>query len=289
MAQSWQWRADATLAAALLLAPALLQCRSDERRSSSAGAASKTPAQSSATPLGASAPPPSASAVPPAGSSATEAETTDEGPPPATLAEQRTRLLGVLRRELALSDGALHEVQKIIEASDWLGQGNPRVSQPSMSRAECRTRRAQAQERPRPASAVCGAPNMVALFDPERGETERDARACIDQYEFPNVPCEYPVVWVRSSEASSICHALGKRLCDAHEWEGGCAGRLLAPEAEYPWSRLSRVYEQRGSAQSGACSSNTCTTPNAKSSGPTARTKITPAARRARAKIRAAR
>jgi formylglycine-generating enzyme required for sulfatase activity len=87
---------------------------------------------------------------------------------------------------------------------------------------------------------------MVALFDPQRGETERDARVCIDQYEFPNVPCEYPVVWVRSSEASSVCHALGKRLCDAHEWEGGCAGRLLPTEAEYPWSRLPRVYEQPG-------------------------------------------
>src|SRR5690606_38828609 len=32
--------------------------------------------------------------------------------------------------------------------------------------------------------------------------------------------------------------ALGKRLCDAHEWEGACAGEVLSVEEEYPWSRM---------------------------------------------------
>ena len=53
-------------------------------------------------------------------------------------------------------------------------------------------------------------------------------RACIDQFEFPDMPCEYPVVWVKAREAAELCAAEGKRLCDAHEWEGACQGRLRA-------------------------------------------------------------
>lgn len=64
------------------------------------------------------------------------------------------------------------------------------------------------------------------------------SNACIDQYEFPNVLCEYPVVWVRSSEAKLLCEALGKRLCDAHEWEGACAGQVRPPGEEYAYARL---------------------------------------------------
>jgi formylglycine-generating enzyme len=51
------------------------------------------------------------------------------------------------------------------------------------------------------------------------------------------VPCEYPVVHVRASEAAAICRAVGKRICDAHEWEGACAGALRSPEVEYEWGR----------------------------------------------------
>jgi formylglycine-generating enzyme required for sulfatase activity len=62
------------------------------------------------------------------------------------------------------------------------------------------------------------------------------ARVCIDRFEFPNIPCEYPVVWVTARQAMDLCAAVGKRICDAHEWEGACAGELRAPEVEYPWS-----------------------------------------------------
>ena len=59
-----------------------------------------------------------------------------------------------------------------------------------------------------------------------RSERATDATACIDQFEFPNIPCTYPVVWTKAVEAAEICAAVGKRLCDAHEWEGACAGAL---------------------------------------------------------------
>jgi formylglycine-generating enzyme required for sulfatase activity len=51
--------------------------------------------------------------------------------------------------------------------------------------------------------------------------------------EFPDIPCEYPLVWTRASEAAEICEAMGKRLCDAHEWEGACEGALEPPD--YPF------------------------------------------------------
>src|SRR6185312_14747302 len=82
----------------------------------------------------------------------------------------------------------------------------------------------------------CERKNMVPVYDPEAGETAADARVCIDQYEFPDVACEYPVVHVTAREAAELCTAVGKRLCDAHEWEGACAGAIHAPEEEYAFS-----------------------------------------------------
>jgi formylglycine-generating enzyme required for sulfatase activity len=73
---------------------------------------------------------------------------------------------------------------------------------------------------------------MAPLYDPAKEKPE-EARACIDQFEFPDVPCEYPVVWIRAREAAEVCEALGKRLCDAHEWEGACAGALLPPDYRF--------------------------------------------------------
>jgi formylglycine-generating enzyme required for sulfatase activity len=83
---------------------------------------------------------------------------------------------------------------------------------------------------------------MTAVYDPETGGTAATASLCVDQFEFPNLSCEYPVVWVRASEARALCGAIGKRLCDAHEWEGACAGRLLDPRMDYGWDDLPAVY-----------------------------------------------
>jgi formylglycine-generating enzyme required for sulfatase activity len=78
---------------------------------------------------------------------------------------------------------------------------------------------------------------MVPLYDPTKGETEAQATACIDRYEFPNIPCEHPVVYPSAREAEQLCEAIGKRLCDAHEWEGACAGAVHAPEEEYAFGK----------------------------------------------------
>ena len=149
-----------------------------------------------------------------------------------TLAEQRSALFTNMQNQLDLPAGALDKIEAIFAASNYLGQGEPKITKHPMTRAECRAIREKNPDL-HPEDARCGARYMVPLFDPARGESANTANVCIDQFEFPNIPCEYPVTWVRSSEAAEICEAQGKRLCDAHEWEGACAGALHTPEVDY--------------------------------------------------------
>jgi formylglycine-generating enzyme required for sulfatase activity len=77
---------------------------------------------------------------------------------------------------------------------------------------------------------------MAPLYDPATQRPE-DAKACVDQFEFPDIPCAYPVVWVRAREAAEVCWVMGKRLCDAHEWEGACAGSVAPPDYRFELTR----------------------------------------------------
>ena len=38
---------------------------------------------------------------------------------------------------------------------------------------------------------------------------------------------------MKTKEAAEICEAVGKRLCDAHEWEGACEGNLQPPDYRF--------------------------------------------------------
>jgi len=151
---------------------------------------------------------------------------------PKTLAEQRAALLRRMTVMLRLEPGQLDELRALLDKAPFAGQGNPDLQQYALTRRECRERREQAkvveQEDP-----LCGSPFMSPLWDPEAGQTAAQAKVCIDRFEFPNMPCDYPVTWAMAREAALMCKAVGKRLCDAHEWEGACAGALREPEAEY--------------------------------------------------------
>jgi formylglycine-generating enzyme required for sulfatase activity len=76
---------------------------------------------------------------------------------------------------------------------------------------------------------ICGEPYMAPLYDPAT-ETAADAKVCADMFEYPNVPGMYPVTWVRAKEAAELCWAEGKRIGDAHEWEGASHGALTPPD-----------------------------------------------------------
>ncbi len=153
----------------------------------------------------------------------------------ASLQEQNDALFRELQRVHGLSDAQMTAIRQIFAKSGYMGQGNPAVTRHPMTPEEAQAKLKKLginYENPR-FEKICGAKYMAPLYDPATQRPE-DAKVCIDQFEFPDIPTEYPVVWVKAREAAEICSAMGKRLCDAHEWEGACAGNLQPPD--YAWN-----------------------------------------------------
>jgi formylglycine-generating enzyme required for sulfatase activity len=151
-----------------------------------------------------------------------------------SLKENNEVLFEELQRTHGLSGRQMESIRAIFRESGYIGQGNPAITRHPMTPQGC-------QEKLDPLAVryensefekICGAKYMAPLYDPAT-EKAPDAKACIDQFEFPDIPCVYPVVWVRAREAALICRAMGKRLCDAHEWEGACAGALEPPDYRF--------------------------------------------------------
>ena len=154
------------------------------------------------------------------------------------LQQHNEALLRRLQQVHGLDDAQLQRVRAIFQRSGVIGQGNPAVARHPMTPEQCAARRAQTPRVDDEAAfeRVCGSANMTPLYDPATQRPDQ-ARACIDRYEFPDIPCEYPVVWVKAREAAQICEAMGKRLCDAHEWEGACDGALRPPDYRFDLAR----------------------------------------------------
>jgi formylglycine-generating enzyme len=55
---------------------------------------------------------------------------------------------------------------------------------------------------------------------------------CIDRYEFPNVPGEFPAIMVSWVDAKSLCANRGKELCSEDQWTFACEGEEGLP---YPY------------------------------------------------------
>jgi len=138
----------------------------------------------------------------------------------------------------ALSAEQMSAVRRIFARSGFIGQGNPTIARHPMTQDQCRDElsRANVSYESSAFEKICGARYMAPLYDPAHQRPE-DAPACIDQFEFPDIPCSYPVVWVRAREAVELCEAVGKRICDAHEWEGACAGALMPPDYRFDLAR----------------------------------------------------
>ena len=150
------------------------------------------------------------------------------------LQEQNTVLFERLQHTHALSDAQMNDLRRIFAKSGYVGQGNPAISRHPLTPEQCHAKLdALGVHYENPAfEAICKAKYMAPLYDPAH-ERAADAKTCIDQFEFPDIPCEYPVVWVKAREAAEICAAEGKRLCDAHEWEGACDGALEPPDYRF--------------------------------------------------------
>jgi len=150
------------------------------------------------------------------------------------LGAQNDELFRQLQAAHHLTDVQMTEIRAIFSRSGYISQGNPAITQHPMTPQQCEAKlQEQGVTYENPTfTAICGAPYMAPLYNPAIEQAE-DATACIDQFEFPDIPCTYPVVWVRAKEAVEICEAMGKRLCDAHEWEGACAGNLGPPDYRF--------------------------------------------------------
>ena len=165
-----------------------------------------------------------------------------------SLAEENERLFDRLQKTHGLDAASLKRIKDIFARSHVLGQGNPAISVHPETPAQCEAKLAREKlsyADPR-SEKICAAKFMAPLYNPGR-ERPEDAHACIDQFEFPDIPCEWPVVWVRAREAAELCEAIGKRLCDAHEWEGACAGALEEPDYRFDLAR--GVSEQQAVAR----------------------------------------
>ncbi len=140
-----------------------------------------------------------------------------------------------MQTQRGVSSAEISRIRTIFSRSSYIGQGNPAVTRHPMTPAQAAARLSGS-----PASTyrnarfeqICGAPYMAPLYDPATQRPE-DATACVDMFEYPNIPMVYPVVWVKASEAAALCAAEGKRIGDAHEWEGASAGALLPPDYQF--------------------------------------------------------
>lgn len=160
-----------------------------------------------------------------------------------SLAERNELMFQQMQDIRGVSGSEIRRIREIFAASPngWMGQGNPSVTRHPLTPEEAASRlggtvaAVQASYRDRTYERICGERFMVPLYDPAT-ERPQDATVCADMFEYPNIPMVYPVVWVRASEAAMLCAAEGKRIGDAHEWEGAAAGQLLPPD--YPFDRV---------------------------------------------------
>lgn len=156
----------------------------------------------------------------------------------ASLSPQKESLFNDIKQTHDLPEDKAIKLRQILESSSGLHQGNPEISSHPITQKSCLEKTGGiASFDNKDFMKICGHRFMAPLYDPSTQKPE-DASSCIDQFEFPNIPCSYPMVWIKAQEAQRICEAVGKRLCDAGEWEGGCAGSyqletVAGPTASY--------------------------------------------------------
>lgn len=106
-------------------------------------------------------------------------------------------------------------------------QGNKAIAQHTISREKCIEGLKDVVIQTPEQRAKCGVENMVPVWI--KG---KEASFCIDVFEFPNKPCELPMVWTQPPLAKKVCEMQGKRLCSDIEWNMACRGD---PEGGEDW------------------------------------------------------
>jgi formylglycine-generating enzyme len=119
--------------------------------------------------------------------------------------------------------GAASTIELPMGGGPWrLGQGNRAITRHSIGRVRCLQGLRDVTIQTSEQRSLCSADAMVPAW--QRGEGMQSARFCIDVFEFPNLPCELPFVFVTPPQADRICRMQGKRLCTQDEWNLACRG-----------------------------------------------------------------
>jgi hypothetical protein len=106
-----------------------------------------------------------------------------------------------------------------VDGPGHINQGNKAIARHTISKEKClaglKGITLQTQEQ----HDLCGADNMVPIHIKGKAPW-----FCIDIFEFPNKPCELPVVWAPPTWDKKVCELQGKRLCSDIEWNIACRG-----------------------------------------------------------------
>lgn len=149
-----------------------------------------------------------------------------------SLTDQKNTLLERIKQVHQYDDKKMSSLQKVYFSYSSISQGNPEPTTHPISKEECLKTSKNGQVFDNPSfKNICKDRYMAPLYGPD--ETIEKAKVCIDQFEFPNIPCEYPVVWAKALTAHQMCEAVGKRLCDASEWEQACSGSFEGDQYVY--------------------------------------------------------
>jgi len=204
---------------AALLAPLtlVLACGSREPEDHPApGASASAGASTSTVPAASAAPEAPTDAGPEAGPGAVD--------PMAIHLESKEELLALfsIKRPPRRDSNADGFLQKSFGTSSpaLINQGNKALAKHAIAQAACLAGLAGVTLQTDEQKKTCGGfENMVPVW--KKG---KKPKACIDVFEFPNKPCELPVVWVAPVQAKVLCELQGKRLCSQEEWTLACKG-----------------------------------------------------------------
>ena len=152
------------------------------------------------------------------------AASSDLDPAPArTLREQRAELFATMAREGDFDAAEIAAVAGIFAGSPLPRAGQPRRHPaPDDARASAASARAAAGLAPDGAPALRRAPTWCRSSTPTRARRRTDAKVCIDQFEFPDIACEYPVVYATRARGGRAL----RRGRQAHLRRARVGGRL---------------------------------------------------------------
>ncbi len=111
-----------------------------------------------------------------------------------SLKEQNEALFAQIQRVHGLTDKQMQTIRAIFAASGVIGQGNPAITEHPATPQECEEKLSERKvryENPE-FKRICGADHMAPLYDPATEKPE-NAKVCIDQFEFPDIPV--PIPW----------------------------------------------------------------------------------------------